>query len=100
MFCFWWTKSYFLLNFSTGIKHVPQFIYFIWCDITGLLETDTNNHVKDTNGKPKDKANGKLLKKKHRNRANEDPDTIRLEPSKRRTRGKKTVLQAAKCVIL
>ena len=71
-----------------------------WRDITGLLEADTNNHVKDANGKPKDKANGKLLKKKHRNRANEDPDTIRLEPSKRRTRGKKSVLQAAKCVIL
>ena len=35
-----------------------------------------------------------------RNRANDDPDTIKLEPSKRRTRGKKSVLQAAKCVIL
>uniref|UniRef100_K1QR50 Ras-related protein Rab-23 n=1 Tax=Magallana gigas TaxID=29159 RepID=K1QR50_MAGGI len=64
----------------------------------GLLEAETNNHVKDANGK--DKANGKLPKKKPRNRANDDPDTIKLEPSKRRTRGKKSVLQAAKCVIL
>lgn len=66
----------------------------------GLLEAETNNHVKDTNGKSKEKANGKLPKKKPRNRANDDPDTIKLEPSKRRTRGKKSVLQAAKCVIL
>lgn len=57
-----------------------------------------NNHVKDTNGKTKEKANGKLQKKKNRNR--DDSDTIKLEPSKRRTRGKKSVLQATKCVIL
>ncbi|XP_062583238.1 ras-related protein Rab-23-like [Saccostrea cucullata] len=66
----------------------------------GVLDTETNNHVKDSTEKTKDKTNGKLLKKKHKNRANDDPDTIRLEPSKRRTRGKKSVLQVAKCVIL
>lgn len=72
---------------------LPSNLFFV-----GLLEAETNNHVKDANGK--DKANGKLPKKKPRNRANDDPDTIKLEPSKRRTRGKKSVLQAAKCVIL
>lgn len=56
----------------------------------GLLEVETNNYVKDVNGK--DKINGKLSKKKFRNRVNDDLDIIKLEFSKRRIRGKKFVL--------
>ena len=77
---------------------LKKYIYFKHICYLGLLEAEMNNHVKDTNGKTKEKANGKLLKKKHKNR--EDSDTIKLEPSKRRTRGKKSVLQATKCAIL
>lgn len=70
---------------------------------TGLLDGigDTNNSkVKDSSSKSKAKKIGNGKSHKHRFKLqNGDDSTIRLEPSKRRTRGKKAIV-TAKCVIL
>ncbi|KAK3089671.1 hypothetical protein FSP39_005511 [Pinctada imbricata] len=67
----------------------------------GLLNPGLNNHVNEDDSKPKVKSISKLNKKKHKNLSSPpDEGNIKLRPSKQRTRGKKSVLQTAKCVIL
>ena len=92
-----------LLTATSSIRlkthHYTCFIYCMFSFIkkspylfAGLLDSEMNNHQYENNsGKLKIKSNnGKANKKKHKNRVPVDDGTIRLEPSKRRTRGKKS----------
>lgn len=56
------------------------------------------NHIKDNNVKHKEKNGTKHNKHKYKNHHHDD-GAIKLEPSKRRTKGKKSVVKE-KCVIL
>ncbi|KAJ8306371.1 hypothetical protein KUTeg_016916 [Tegillarca granosa] len=66
----------------------------------GLLDQDTVNHTKDNNSKVKIKSHSKSSSKNKHKRQNGLDETIKLEPSKRRTKGKKSVLSTSRCVIL
>lgn len=63
---------------------------------TSLMDLEPVNHVKDNNIKHNNDKNGKKHSK-HKN--HHDDGAIKLEPSKRRTKGKKSVVKE-KCVIL